>query len=164
MSLDELVATYRDYYGTYHHHKEQMAYAATVLYLAGATTVAFTGPQIWQYPVPAWLISGVLLATAVVAFFFVWWQFRQREFAADMVAACTTLAAWSVASTLANPDLSTKSYKCHDFPAVLVQRLEDTARKRGRTGGPRRSEGITYLIMGAWSFSALVAVWPLRFM
>lgn len=28
MEREELVVSYRDYYGQYHHHKEQMAYAA----------------------------------------------------------------------------------------------------------------------------------------
>ena len=139
MNLDHLIASYRDYYGTYHHHKEQMAYGATVLYLGATTAVAFQGSAIWQYRTPDWLTTLLLVGSAVVTFLFVWWQMRQREFAADLVAACTALYARSVASTLSSPDLSAKKYRSHEFPTVLVKELEDIADDRGRTAAAARS-------------------------
>jgi hypothetical protein len=166
MSLDELVSSYRDYYGSYHHHKEQMAYAVSVLYLGAATAVFFTGPRIWNYPASNLLTTLVLIASFISAFAFVWWQMRQREFAAEMVAACTKLAAQSVSSTLANPDLSETEYRRHLFPAVLVEELKATRNERRSIrrfiSGPRLSECITYLAIVLWSLAALASIWPLK--
>jgi hypothetical protein len=38
----DLVLRHRDYYGDYHHRKEQAAYVVTVLYLGAAATVFFS--------------------------------------------------------------------------------------------------------------------------
>jgi hypothetical protein len=37
------IVAIREYYGTYHHHKEQMAFAATALFLGGAVAVSLHG-------------------------------------------------------------------------------------------------------------------------
>ncbi len=162
MTLDQLVTAYRTFYGSYHNHKEQMAYGATVLYVSAATAVTLTGPSIWKYPTPNWLTSILLIATAVIAFLFVGWQLRKREFAADMVAACTTLAAWSVSFPLANPDVSTVREDLLDFPAVLKDQLVQARKARGWAGGPRQSEYVTHGVMAVWTIAALISVWPLR--
>ena len=72
MNREELLFAHRDYYGQYHHHKEQMAYAATVLYLGAAAWLMFTtdvmdpGPQKWYR-------TTFIVIVAVAALAFVSW-------------------------------------------------------------------------------------------
>jgi hypothetical protein len=71
------------YQGTYHNHKEQLGYAAAVLYAGGAAALVF-GPDPWRsYPPWAKGLFLILLAmTGVAGLFYVFWQFRLRAIAA----------------------------------------------------------------------------------
>jgi len=68
-----------NYYGTYHHHKESMAWLATALYLPGIMYVAFQARHIadgcW---IEKLLFSlGFFFASYIVSYF-VKWQFKNR--------------------------------------------------------------------------------------
>ncbi len=72
----------RDYYARYHDHKENMAWAATVVILGGMSAIVVNKPP-GGY-VPLWIHIVLFAVSAAGGFAFVVWQFRMREFAADM--------------------------------------------------------------------------------
>jgi len=156
MSLDDLVLSYRDYYGTYHHHKEQMGFTAAALYLASATAVVGQAPALWEWKVPHLLLEILLAVSCLAGFAFVVWQLRLREKAADIVLACTTVAT-TLLSSESPLDSTPASYKGLTFPKVLVDELDSVGRRRGLLEGPRVSEFITYVVMLVWTICALVS-------
>lgn len=83
-----------DDYSQYHHQKEQMAYALSVLYLTGASLLLAHKPPFWEgFSAPQFLGFAILLfITAVSGLMFVRWQFDRRLWANDLVATATTLA------------------------------------------------------------------------
>lgn len=89
--LGDLIRSHRDYYGQYHHHKEQMAYAATTLYLGAASYVFIQGHKVWCWG-SAWLVVVMLFCSFLLSFIFVCWQLRNRACAADIVMACTRIS------------------------------------------------------------------------
>lgn len=126
--LRELVLSYRDYYGAYHHHKEQMAYTAAVLYLAASAVVVRQTSKIWQ--LPRLMLVALLVFSAAGGFAFVIWQLRNREFAAKMVLACTTI----LAKLLIEPAqlaaaISLTDYNGITLPRIVVDELDQIGRK-----------------------------------
>lgn len=154
MNLDNLLLSYRDYYGNYHNHKEQMGYGAAVLFLglASAAIVQDRLPSQQSGPGAVEIVMGVL--TAGVAFLFVWWQLRRREDAADMVKACTVLLARSVASQLGSPSLAPTQWRGISVPADLATELNTIAGDRRILADPRLSEVLTYFTMALWAVVA----------
>jgi hypothetical protein len=158
MSLDDYLAGTRDHYAAYHHHKEQMAYLATGLYLAAMTAIAVKRLEIWQPAASKELLTTLVLVLALIAFSFVIWQLRNREFAADVVRACNDLLTLSLASQLSSPDLTPQNHLDHELPAVLVSRLDEIRRNRRFLDGSRFAEYITYLVMAGWVIGTLLRV------
>ena len=89
----ELFQMYLSLHNAYHDHKELMAYSATALYLGGISTLLLSGREFWVDRTILYI--GVLILFTIFAclltFFFVRWQFRQRCFAATIMAACVNL-------------------------------------------------------------------------
>ena len=158
MTLDDLLLATRDHYATYHHHKEQMAYLATTLYLVVATTVAVHPAGIWEPAASKVLFVKSVLGTVIITYLFVAWQLRNREYAADLVRACGDLLSRSVASKLDKLDVTPTQYGEHELPAVLVARLTEITSNRGLLEGARFSEAITYFVIAAWTILALARV------
>ena len=160
--LEDLILSYRDYYGTYHHHKERMAYGATALYLAAAAVVASQATEVLKWTVPKDALITLLIFSAVAGFAFVWWQLRNRAIANDIVFACTTVATAlvSVQNGTALPDVTPTDYWRHSisFPKVLVDALCSRTNNRKPLDSPRVSEAITYAVMLAWSIAALISL------
>lgn len=148
MTLDTLIINYRDYYGSYHNHKEKMAYAATTLYLAAATWVILEGSNPWGEVGPVWLLCILIFAGIATGFAFVYWQLDKRDFAANIVKACTTLAA---------RNFKPKEYGGLDFPQDLVEKLKKIKETQGSTG-PRFSKWVTLFVMLVWTAVALVSI------
>ncbi len=143
-----------------------MAFSATALYLAGATALAIQNPPIWDSYSPR-LLLVCLLVSAIVGFLFVMWQFSMREFAADIVEACTVLAAqWlTIEPTNLQPGCyrsKPRFYWLWRFratftgPWALVEHLTDIDTKRKIFAGPRVSELLTYLLMVIWVVMVIV--------
>src|SRR5690348_14078458 len=86
MTRSDDLASLRDYWGVYHNHKEQMAFAGTTVYLAAATAMVMH--PTWPKGPPHWLMLKLMIASIVIAFAFVAWQLRNRETAAGIVSAC----------------------------------------------------------------------------
>jgi len=158
VNLDRLIFSYRDFYGTYNHHKEQMAYGATVIYLGAASAVILKGSAIWPSNVPKPVLIVLFILSFAASFLFVMWQLRNRELAADIVLACTTLLQMMVAGP--NITLSTEpdQYKGLDLPKALADRLRHINAERSLLGGPRVSESITYFVMVLWLVLAIISI------
>jgi hypothetical protein len=80
------LAALTTYQGTYHNHKEQLGYAAAVLYVGGAAALLF-GPDPWS-SYPSWakgLFLAQLAMTGVAGLSYVFWQFHLRSMAADRI-------------------------------------------------------------------------------
>jgi hypothetical protein len=149
----ELVLRHRDFYGTYHHHKETMAYGATAFYLAGISAFIFgSGWPNWDRPLRIALIPAII-AAAALALRFILWQFERRIFGADMVAACSDLLAEWVISPPTRVDLAIRTLNFRQWPAALVERFEKT-RQRG-CWLPRE---LTWIAIAFWTLAALVRI------
>ena len=158
MEIKEMLFSFRDHYGSYHNHKEQMAYGATVLYLAGATAVILKGDAILSPTVPRWTAFAAFGAGFSFAVSFVAWQFHKREIASDIVTACTTLLIRLVAEPNAPLSREPDSYKGIDLPKALVDDLCRQHANRKFFLSPRVSEWLTYVAMVIWSVLALVSM------
>lgn len=154
----DLIRSYRDYYGSYHHHKEVMAYSVTVLYLGGTAALVFQDPPIWTWFSPSALLFILLGVSSATAFAFVVWQLRNREFAADMVAACTDLAARWLINQPTPADLQERTFRGRQWPDALVRQMNSIVNTRRWWEGPRISEILAYVIMGSWTLLVLARV------
>lgn len=139
----EFLIAQREFYGEYHHQKEQMAYAATALFLTGAAWLMYDSTA---------QVSGLMVALALVigvaAFAFVAWQLRQRRFAADMVEACERLLACTLSNNQSPAPLTdTRLYNGLLIPHFLVDEMVAIADARKPFRGALLSELITYLTM-----------------
>lgn len=161
--LADLILSHRDHFGTYHHHKERMAYGAMALYLAAAAFVASQAKKVLEWTVPRDALITLLILSAVAGFAFVWWQLRLRAIASDIVSACITVAT-ELASrqndTVSSDEVTPTNYSEHSisFPKILVDTLCLQNQNRKLLDSPRISEMITYAVMLAWSIAALISL------
>lgn len=148
----EFVRSSRDYYGQYHHHKELMAYGATVLYVTAASWLTFTNQDplgAGAQRLPRLLLFSLLALTALL---FVWWQLRQRRFAADMVEACTRILARSLnQQDAANVPTDTRLYNGLQLPHFLVDELVVVAESRRFFRGTGTPEVLTVAVVVIWT-------------
>lgn len=157
----DIISTFRENYSVYGHHKEQMAYAATALYLVGTATLLIQEPALWKtFPSPT-LLFVLLSATAIIAFLFVGWQLRMRLFAADIVKACDNLLGKWLTNSPNASDLEMTVYQRggrpnREFPAAVVKELNKLDAQRKWLQGPTNAELFTYLIMLIWT---VLVVW-----
>lgn len=138
MENNQLITGIRDYYGSLHHHKEQMAYAATVLYLAAASFVISQADEVLNWLAPSWLMVVLVGISGVVGIAFIVWQLRQRKNVADIVRDCTN-----------------EIIKNKELPKELYCKLKD----RGSSNRLIDSEAITYFILAVWSIGVIYALY-----
>lgn len=89
------VTAYLAHWATYHHHKEQMAFAAIGLYLTAATTsllIRLPDEFTANSSCLSWLLLVGLALTAGAGAYYIGWQLTMRAIAAHMVAACASLS------------------------------------------------------------------------
>lgn len=142
MDRDEILMAHRELYAAYHNHKEQIAYAASVLYLAGAAVLMFMDLKSFA---PERSLKFIFAAVVfVAAFVFVAWQLRQRQLAADVVEACERLLA---AGEISTGPTGARTYHGLHLPHFLVDELVIVAESRKPLCGPLVPELITYLTM-----------------
>jgi len=158
LNVDELVLSYRKDFGSYHNHKEQMAYGAAVLYIASTAWVIGHAEEIWKWHLPPVAAISLLGISVAAAFAFVRWQLRNRERAADIVSACTIVAAQLVSDASMSERVTSVEYEGNVFPEPLADELDRIVRSRKPLAGARISEFITYVIMAAWSLGAVVSL------
>ncbi len=157
MDREQLLISHRDFYGQYHHRKEQLAYAATVLYLAGAAALMFAETSLAAGSAKELKIIFAVVVS-VAAFAFVVWQLRQRQLAADVVEACerplARFASGETPPALTDP----RTYKGLHLPHFLVDELLVVAESRKPFRGTRMSELITYVTMLAVTVLVVIRV------
>ncbi len=130
----ELLHNYRNYYGTYHHHKEMMAWLATTFYISGSIYFFFKLENLINdkfYNLVAFIIVFIIIT--VITVFFLKWQFSQRSFASRIVSACTTI----LTCRLSQSQLPDDSFKPYSFkknnkdkwPRILVEYAERKERR-----------------------------------
>jgi hypothetical protein len=158
MDLDEIMAAHRDYYGSYHHHKEAMAYGAATLYIGAATAVVLKGGELLGTGDSRCVISMLLFFSFVVGHAFVIWQLVNREVAANIVRAATTLLSRLPCPKTPEPDTTATLWHGVELPRVLVEELSSSSRKGGFLGGARTASVLTVVAMLGWS---LLALWSL---
>ncbi len=116
--LQEQLTSHRDYYGAYHHHKEQMAFSAAALYLAGTAALVLQDKPAWCVVAPVWALYMALGVSTVVAFVFVAWQFALRGDAEKIVRHCNKL----LAADLLNQEASVPATEVEQLKALLTRR------------------------------------------
>ena len=154
---DELRASltsYRDIFGAYHNHKEQMAYLATTLYLSAATWAAFEGPSSLGSGSARIAMALLLSFSPLAASTFVIWQLWKRRLAADIVEACNSLLATKLDDQLTEA----RPYGGVQLPSRLVEAIIAKNDERPSWHGPRPSEAITVTVILVWTAFALIRV------
>jgi hypothetical protein len=130
----DLIISYRDYYGQYHNHKEQMAFSAAALYLTSATALVLMDTCTFKELMKGMPLIAISLS-AVLAFIFICWQLENRILAAAIVKACDEL----LADIEGGCDLEYGDYKNIKFPKLLIYKLE----------GERKSTFVSFF-KGPW--------------
>ena len=141
------VLSHRDYYGAYHHHKEQMAFASVALYLGAAATVAFQEKPFWTEVKPTWPLYVALAVSTALGFFFVAWQFRMRADAERVVEMCSAILADHL-----SPERGPTETNLHRLSSLLREP------KRSWLDNPGVSKALAYAAMGTWSLVVLIRI------
>ncbi len=135
MTPDEIMVAHRDYYGSYHHHKEIMAYGAATLYIGAATAVILKGRGVFGIGDSRCVLSTLLVLSFIVGHAFVIWQLANREVAANIVRAATTVLSRFAIPNNAAPDMMPTPWHGLELPRVLVQELSSPTLPGGLLGG-----------------------------
>ena len=157
MDPDEIIASHRSYYGSYHNHKETMAYGGATLYIGAATAVILKSRELLEVQ-PRCVVSVLLVLGFFLGHAFVMWQLANREEAANMVRAATTVLSRLRLPNSPPPDMTPTRWYDVELPRVLVDEVNRTAGRSPFLGGARAASVLTVLVMLAWS---AVAVWAL---
>lgn len=160
-AFDLILFHMRDY-GDYHHRKEQMAYAVTVLYLGAAATLLLRA-DFWPSSAPGLFGFTVLaLVTAVAAGAFVWWQLDRRRWAADLAGACVTVTTrWLTsppddaarAAVPIQPLSASSTERPLEMPRAVAEELAERINRRRGVWLPAF---LTLFLMGIWALAILV--------
>ena len=152
VNVQSSIESFRDYFGAYHHHKEQMAYAAASLYLAGSTAVVFNAHDIMAVADRRPLVLVLLAATSGLAFLFVYWQLEKREIAAGIVEACNHLI--SAHQDMPANDPVAQTWRGVPLPKALTNKLTELDKDDGFLAEPKKARNITLGAMAIWTLAA----------
>lgn len=158
-------------YGTYHNHKENMAWGVVVLYYAFALKLidlSFTHPV--GTSLQKWVTATFLVVVTLIAWFVLYKQLSLRRDAADVYAGCQRLA--SICLTLDPPALLKMNWDVLEpsrigapFQNYLPARLLQEAEAMSRLGqqSRRRLEFLSYCLLlaaAAIAFGAILFAEP----
>lgn len=159
LSAKDYIQAQIQFWETYHHHKEQMAFAATGLLLTGAAALAFIDPPaIVDSQFSNWVIFLVLVAmTATGGVFFVDWELSLREFAASMLRASHRLSVEWLTSLPSEDDLKLE-HNPHGRPLTkaLLRTYNEVKGTYVWHQNPRFIRILTDLIVVSWSAVAIL--------
>ena len=119
------IETMRQHFATYHHHKEQMAFVATALYLTGISALTIQKEADWAKIFPYCITNVLVIAISALAIAFVVWQLRRRALADHIVSACDRLRRRWVETYPNDLSASCAEFKGILMPAFLRQELEN---------------------------------------
>jgi len=157
MTWDEIIQAHREHYASYHDHKEQMAYLVAIVYVSATTAAILQGPDLLKSGTPRCVLISMCSAAFLFGHAFVIWQLSNREFAANIVRACTAVLTRFHASGGATPDMSPTTYRGLELPRVLVDELGKPT-TGSHLGGARTAGVITVLVMIMWSILAVCSI------
>ena len=150
----DLSKSFRDYYGTYHHHKEVMAWVTTVLFLGICSSMMLNTGIIETLNINLlnFLFVSVFF-TFIFSFFFylLYWQFRKREFANNIVLACTNLISRIFENERIKLDLKKGNLYGAFWPKALINEYRNIKERNKIIG----SEVISYSIVCAFYLGVL---------
>jgi hypothetical protein len=147
-------------WGSYHNHKELMAWGATALFLTGATARSLAKlPRYATFPCfDLMVFLALIVFTEVKAIRFVFWQLCLREEAANEQMACGILAVRWISSPPERFDLELVENE-DGQPMLQAVRTELGRLPKRRSGhDPRLARRITISLMAMWGIAALVRV------
>ena len=156
--IEQVLTSWRDFYGSYHHHKEGMAYAATMVYATGTAWVTFKTP-FRSGAEGQTLLMLMMFVAAAALWLFIIWQLRNRRLAAEIVAACNSLLARRLDKADASVSWKPATFDllhC-ELPETLIDEVKRVRKQTAWNAGPRVSNTITY-----WSLGLLTAIAFLR--
>ena len=140
---EEFVHRHREFYGQYHQHKEQLAYAATALYLGGSAALVYIDSADRAHTTLKVVFAATLFVAAVA---FVAWQLCQRQLAADVVEACERLLARGIPSTSV-ASLDPRVYRGLHMPHFLMDEMVAFVESHRWFKGAPLSASITFFAM-----------------
>jgi hypothetical protein len=154
--LMKVILNYRDYYGKYHNHKENVIYTTVGLYITILALIAKLESNN-TYP----LDIVVILIGSIMIFLFIKNQFRLREDAAKIVNSCTDLIAKSLDKNSKKELMnSQETYRektwgndCNKWPSALVDLLESDKRCYNNL---KYQENLIYIAMFIFTIILLV--------
>ena len=164
----KLLMAFLPIYDSYHNQKENMAYLAATLYLAGASTLYFQRPFWGGYGLLKLLalIAFLLLFSALV-FFFVRQQFKLRRAAGHMFRACSDL----LSEWLKGPP-ERHSLEPDDFgddgdllfsksrlPKALIVKIKELKRRRESVWWARDITFAVMVLAGGSVLARILYVW-----
>lgn len=166
---------------SYHLHKENIAFGAAGLYLAGVGAIVISGgsflPRQAAHPVLFNMFIVLMAALAGTAFIFIYDQFRKKEYAADWYNASRILAVrWLTAEPTpeelrpSTRDVMTRAVAPTHEDVETIEGLDPVALRTlqqhlasQRTWcpprGPRHAEACIYTAMVLLTICAVFRIW-----
>src|SRR5260221_397036 len=124
MEALDVIKDLRNYYASYHNHKETMAYGATTLYVGAATVVILKGHGLFLNIASIFILSTLLWSAFVAGHAFLIWQLNNREVAARVVSAASeVLSRLSDPANKIPPNMTPQRWRCQWLPADVVEKL-----------------------------------------
>jgi hypothetical protein len=160
----DFVRHVRDGRSAYHHHKEQMAFGAATLYIAGTTALLFTDTPFWgdgAGEVAPWVAAVGIGLVSIFWFCFIYWQFENRRRAANMVRACDhLLSRWATSGTVPPnaKDTGLEKYGNEFWPKFLVDELKTQGSEDAFNLNIRQSDAWVCCIMIVWGALVIVRI------
>jgi hypothetical protein len=163
----DLLKDLQSHYGTYHNHKENVAWAGIALFVVLVAGIANTLRQADLSCVARAGTSLVVIGACVVCWLYVYEQFRLRRRAADLVAACVRLRSDVVSNpavTVAASDWAPPSQVAAagmQSMVMLPQAVLNAADNLATAGQSSREwlENCAYALLLGLAVSLLVAIW-----
>jgi len=158
-SYFEWVLHERECQGTYHNHKETMAWVATALYIPGVMALGYYASRIdgWFQSFPLWVPFIVL---AVLVSLFVEIQFRNRWKAAETVAGLIRVAGQLLTGEISLNDSNVRTKPNKRWPKFIEDGIEAAAKSEANRlcFDKMATMGVSFLaIVLATLFACLVA-------
>ena len=155
MQPDDIISAIRDYYAGYHNQKENMAYAAAVVYISAATAIILNPRGVFSNTDHRCIIAATLVAAFLFGHAFIFWQLMNRELAANVVRAANVVLARLASSPQQQPNMAATEWCSQSLPAEVVTELSN---RSFFLGGSRTATVLTLAATVLLSVLALLAL------
>ena len=148
------------YYGTYHNHKETMAWVATAFYIPGIITLGYYVPDVPT----CWLLLPIFLLFSILTtltWCFVMMQFRNRWEAHFIVVGLMRVAANLCEKKESRPDGEEYKITCGErWPIFIAREIEVAKRQKANTvdSDKMSTERVSYIAIILATLIALILV------